>query len=65
MPKVGGKNIDQCMSICMDDPKTKGEYPNVDDRQRVCYAACSDRFDSDEEAIEAIIEKWKEKSRGQ
>lgn len=44
MPKVGGNSLDQCMSMCVDDSKTKEEYPSVDDRQRVCYAACIDRF---------------------
>jgi len=44
MPQVGGRNLDQCMSICMDDATTKEEYPSVQDRQQVCYAACIDRF---------------------
>lgn len=44
MPKVGGTSLDQCMSICMDDTKTKEEYPSNEDRQKVCYAACIDRF---------------------
>lgn len=44
MPKVGGRSLDQCMSMCMDDPKTKEEYPSIEKRQQVCYAACIDRF---------------------
>lgn len=44
MPKVGGRSLDQCMSMCMDDAKTKEEYPSNEDRQKVCYAACVDRF---------------------
>jgi hypothetical protein len=44
MPKVGGRSLDQCMSICMDDTATKNEYPGIEDRQKVCYAACIDRF---------------------
>lgn len=44
IPKVGGKNIDQCVSLCMDDPATIEEYPDTAERKKVCYAACSNRF---------------------
>jgi hypothetical protein len=40
MPKVGGNTINECMSICMSDPKTIEEYPNTQRRTNVCYAAC-------------------------
>lgn len=59
MPNVGGRNIDQCMSICMEDPKTKEEYPNLDDRKKVCYAACIEKINN-AESIEELILKWKE-----
>jgi hypothetical protein len=55
MPKVGGRNIDQCMSMCMEDLVTKEEYPDVDERQRICYAACIDRFMETENYNLALI----------
>lgn len=55
MPKVGGRSLDQCMSMCMTDDKTKEEYPNIDDRQKVCYAACVDRFINEENYVQTLV----------
>ena len=63
MPKVGGRNIDQCMSMCMDDPATVAEYPNTADRQRVCYAACSNRFEEENKTIEELIAEYNEATK--
>lgn len=48
MPKVGGNTIEECMSICMSDPKTVEEYPNTEKRSEVCYAACAGSMQSEE-----------------
>ena len=61
MPKVGGKNIESCMEICMTDPKTKEEYPDTDKRQDVCYAACNERFETNEELVARLVKKYKTK----
>ena len=48
MPKVGGNTIQECMSICMSDPKTIEEYPNTEKRSEVCYAACAGSMQSED-----------------
>ena len=54
MPKVEGKNIDECMEICMEDPKYKKEVPNTKKRQAACYAAGKTKF---------LIEEYKTKNK--
>jgi len=55
MPKVGGRNLDQCMSICMTDDKTVAEYPNTEERQQVCYAACIDQFANNNNYVMTLV----------
>jgi hypothetical protein len=52
MPKVGGKTISECMSICMGDETTIREYPNIEKRREVCYAACASSLSQKHKAIE-------------
>ena len=56
MPKVSGKNLEQCMENCMSDEKTKREYPDTDKRRQVCYAACKDKFE-----VQILVDKYKNK----
>lgn len=55
MPKVGGRNLDQCMSMCMTDDKTVEEYPSIEERQQVCYAACIDRFANNNDYVMTLV----------
>lgn len=47
MPKTGGETVDECMEICMSDPKLKEEEPDAEKRKSMCYAACKDAVDED------------------
>jgi len=65
MPKVGGNTIEKCMEICMDDPKTKSEYPDNEKRSQVCYAACAssieNQSESELEKLISLIKKYSSK----
>lgn len=58
MPKVGGKNIDECMEMCMSDEKFKNEESDAAKRRSVCYAACQNNFE--DRNIEELIGAYKD-----
>jgi hypothetical protein len=57
MPKIGGNTLEECMEICMSDPKTKSEYPDNSKRSQVCYAACARSQETDSKETELDLLK--------
>lgn len=59
MPKVSGKNLEECMENCMSDAKTKEEYPSTEKRRQVCYAACKSKYEPID--LKVLVDKYKDK----
>jgi hypothetical protein len=55
MPKVEGGNIDKCMEICLGDDELKDEYPSIERRQSICYAACAEKYDAAEKTYQEYL----------
>jgi plastocyanin len=50
MPKIGGNTIEECMEICMSDPKLREEVKDSEKRSEMCYAACMKSLDNEIQA---------------
>lgn len=61
MPKIGGNTIEECMEICMSDPKLREEVKDGDKRREMCYAACMSSLDGEQVEINIaeLIKKYK------